>query len=213
MIKALSAKGKGKERRYLLYESYSHHRNFCFYNLVFITGPECSGIASKYPLTDNIYVPVRTWTWPVKWRRSRTAPESARKENSAATSRSFRSSFAKAIAFTALSRASAVNTRIFFYVLYSTLLHLPLLRDSTVSDDSGIEPRTVATSALAVREALTTKLDLISLRFCSYVVPKMTVRFMQCCADTGCFRPGSRVKNIPDPESRIRIRIKEFKCF
>ena len=54
-----------------------------------------------------------TWTCPVKWSRSRTAPESARKENSAATSRSFRSSFAKAIAFTALSRASAVNRRIF----------------------------------------------------------------------------------------------------
>jgi hypothetical protein len=30
----------------------------------------------------------------------------------------------------------------FFYVLYSTLLHLPPL-SSTVSEDAGIEPRTV----------------------------------------------------------------------
>ncbi len=37
---------------------------------------------------------------------------------------------------------------IFFYVLYSTLLHLPPLR-YTVSEDAGVEPRTVATSALA----------------------------------------------------------------
>jgi RsiW-degrading membrane proteinase PrsW (M82 family) len=37
----------------------------------------------------------------------------------------------------------------FFYVMYSTLLHLPPHR-STVSEDAGIEPRTVATSALAV---------------------------------------------------------------
>ncbi len=34
----------------------------------------------------------------------------------------------------------------YFYVLYSTLLHLPPLRT-----DSVIEPRTVATGALAVR--------------------------------------------------------------
>jgi hypothetical protein len=38
-----------------------------------------------------------------------------------------------------------------FKVLCSTLLHLPPLEDSTVSDDVGIEPRTVATLALAVR--------------------------------------------------------------
>jgi hypothetical protein len=36
-----------------------------------------------------------------------------------------------------------------FYVLYSTLFHLPA-SDSTVSEDAGIEPRTVATSALTV---------------------------------------------------------------
>ncbi len=50
----------------------------------------------------------------------------------------------------------AINNRgifgIFFYVLYSTLLHLPPLR-STVSTDAAIEPRTVATSALAVRRS------------------------------------------------------------
>ncbi len=42
-------------------------------------------------------------------------------------------------------------------VLYSTLLHLPPFRFP------GIEPRTVATGALAVRQsdALTTRLDLI----------------------------------------------------
>ncbi len=33
--------------------------------------------------------------------------------------------------------------------------------DSTVSEDAGIEPRTVATTALAVRRALTARLDLI----------------------------------------------------
>jgi hypothetical protein len=37
-----------------------------------------------------------------------------------------------------------------FYVLYSTLLHLRP-SDSTVSEDAGIEPRTVATSGFAVR--------------------------------------------------------------
>ncbi len=37
-----------------------------------------------------------------------------------------------------------------FYVLYSTVLN-PL--DSTVSGDAGIEPRTVATSALVVRRS------------------------------------------------------------
>ncbi len=41
----------------------------------------------------------------------------------------------------------------FMYVLYSTLLHLPLLRFHAVSEDVGIEPRTVATSALAVRRS------------------------------------------------------------
>jgi hypothetical protein len=35
----------------------------------------------------------------------------------------------------------------FFYVLYSTLLHMRP-SDSTVTEDAGIEPRTVATSAL-----------------------------------------------------------------
>ncbi len=41
---------------------------------------------------------------------------------------------------------------IFLFVLHSTLLHLPPL-DSTVPTDAGIEPRTVATSALAVRHS------------------------------------------------------------
>jgi hypothetical protein len=36
-----------------------------------------------------------------------------------------------------------------FYVQYSTLLHL-LPQDFTVSEDAGIEPRTVATTELAV---------------------------------------------------------------
>jgi hypothetical protein len=41
---------------------------------------------------------------------------------------------------------------IFCFVLYSTLLHLPP-SDTTVSEDAGIEPRTVATLALAVRRS------------------------------------------------------------
>ncbi len=40
----------------------------------------------------------------------------------------------------------------FFHVLYSTLLHLPL-SGSTVSGDTGIEPRTVGALALAVRRS------------------------------------------------------------
>jgi hypothetical protein len=40
-----------------------------------------------------------------------------------------------------------------FYLLYSILLHLPP-SDSTVLEDSGIEPRTVATLALAVSHTL-----------------------------------------------------------
>jgi hypothetical protein len=36
-------------------------------------------------------------------------------------------------------------------VLYSTLLHLPPPQDSTAREDAGIEPRTVAASALKVR--------------------------------------------------------------
>jgi hypothetical protein len=43
---------------------------------------------------------------------------------------------------------------IFFYVLYSALLHLPPLRFLSVSEDAGIEPRTVVTSALAVRSCI-----------------------------------------------------------
>jgi hypothetical protein len=39
----------------------------------------------------------------------------------------------------------------FFYVRYSTLIHLPSLRFYFVSEDAGIETRTVATTALAVR--------------------------------------------------------------
>ncbi len=39
-----------------------------------------------------------------------------------------------------------------FSILYSALLHLPP-SDSTVPTDAGIEPRTVATSALAVRRS------------------------------------------------------------
>jgi hypothetical protein len=41
---------------------------------------------------------------------------------------------------------------LFFYVLHSTLLHLPPLR-CTVSEDDGIEPRTVAALALAIRRS------------------------------------------------------------
>jgi hypothetical protein len=39
---------------------------------------------------------------------------------------------------------------LFFYVLYSSLLYLPPLR---FQEDAGIKPRTVATSALAVRHS------------------------------------------------------------
>jgi hypothetical protein len=39
-----------------------------------------------------------------------------------------------------------------FYVLYSTLLYLRT-SDSTVSEDAGTEPRTVATVTLAVRRS------------------------------------------------------------
>jgi hypothetical protein len=50
----------------------------------------------------------------------------------------------------------------FLYVLYSTLLHLSSLRFHCMSEDAGIEPRTVATSALATTSALAaTRLDLI----------------------------------------------------
>ncbi len=42
----------------------------------------------------------------------------------------------------------------FFPVLYLTLLQLlPLSSNSTVSEEAGIEPRTVATSALSVRRS------------------------------------------------------------
>jgi hypothetical protein len=52
-----------------------------------------------------------------------------------------------------------------FNVLYSTLLHLPPLRfDCAELTDAGIEPRTVATCALAQSDALTTRLDLIRTR-------------------------------------------------
>jgi hypothetical protein len=40
----------------------------------------------------------------------------------------------------------------FFVVLYSALFHLPP-SDSTVPTDAGMEPRTVATCALAVRRS------------------------------------------------------------
>ncbi len=52
-------------------------------------------------------------------------------------------------------RRRSVNRGIFgffLYVLFSILLHLPP-SDSTVSEDSGIEPRTVAISASAVRRS------------------------------------------------------------
>jgi len=39
-----------------------------------------------------------------------------------------------------------------FYIRYSTLLHLPPLIFN-VSEDAGIEPRTVATTALAIRRS------------------------------------------------------------
>ncbi len=47
-----------------------------------------------------------------------------------------------------------------FFVLYSTLLHLPPLRFHCVHG-SGIEPRTVAIGALAVRRSNHYKLDLV----------------------------------------------------
>jgi hypothetical protein len=47
-----------------------------------------------------------------------------------------------------------------FYVQYSTLLHLPP-SDSTVSEAAGIEPRTVATTALTVRRSIPTAIDLM----------------------------------------------------
>ncbi len=56
---------------------------------------------------------------------------------------------------------------IFFTVLYSTLLHLPPLRPTRnvwytlMSEDTGIEPRTAATTPLAVRHCIATWLDLI----------------------------------------------------
>jgi hypothetical protein len=40
----------------------------------------------------------------------------------------------------------------FFFIKYSTLLHLPP-SDSTVPTNAGIEPRTVATIALAIRRS------------------------------------------------------------
>jgi hypothetical protein len=40
----------------------------------------------------------------------------------------------------------------YFYVLYTTLLHLPP-SDFTVSEDAGIETRTIATLAFAVRRS------------------------------------------------------------
>ncbi len=46
----------------------------------------------------------------------------------------------------------------FFYLRYSTLLHLPP-SDSTMSKDAGIEPRTVATLALQP-DAVNIRLDL-----------------------------------------------------
>jgi hypothetical protein len=38
-----------------------------------------------------------------------------------------------------------------FYLRFSTLFHLPPLNTFTVSEDAGIKPRTVATTALAFR--------------------------------------------------------------
>jgi hypothetical protein len=40
-----------------------------------------------------------------------------------------------------------------FYVQYSTLLHLPPHRFHCVGENAGIEPRTVATTALAIRRS------------------------------------------------------------
>jgi hypothetical protein len=48
-----------------------------------------------------------------------------------------------------------------FYALYSKLLHLLPLRFHDVSEDAGIDPRTVATSALAWSDALTARQDFI----------------------------------------------------
>jgi hypothetical protein len=49
---------------------------------------------------------------------------------------------------------------LFFKVLYSAKLHRPPLR-SAVSEDARIELRTVATLAMIVRRALTTRRDLL----------------------------------------------------
>jgi hypothetical protein len=49
----------------------------------------------------------------------------------------------------------------FFHVRSSTSLHLPPLRFHFVSEDAGIEPRTVATTALAVRRPNHSARDLI----------------------------------------------------
>jgi hypothetical protein len=63
--------------------------------------------------------------------------------------------FVHCIAFLKINRG-------FFYVHMYFIQHCLICRpsDSTVSTDAGIEPRTVATSALAVREALITRLHL-----------------------------------------------------
>ncbi len=57
-----------------------------------------------------------------------------------------------------------MSKRVHLKLLYSTLLHMMLPRFSTVSEDAGIAPRTVATLALAVRRSLTTQTDLIHRR-------------------------------------------------
>ncbi len=48
----------------------------------------------------------------------------------------------------------------YFYVRYSTLLHLYRPSDSTVSEDAGIEPRAVATLAWTAIRPVITRLDL-----------------------------------------------------
>jgi hypothetical protein len=58
------------------------------------------------------------------------------------------------IVFTMLPYNSSINIIIWiFYVLDSTLFHLPPLRFHCVAEDVGIEIRTVATLALAVRRS------------------------------------------------------------
>jgi hypothetical protein len=63
-------------------------------------------------------------------------------------------------------RSEAKSNRGIFWILFCFMYciqHCFICRpsDSTVSEDAGIESRTVATSTLAVRRSITTRLDII----------------------------------------------------